>query len=44
VYMLMTIIAPPHPGIAPKKAQIGISNFEFFLMNSWMLKSLFSKE
>ena len=34
VYMLMTMIAPPHPGIAPKKAQIGISNFEFFLINS----------
>ena len=30
VNKLITIIAPPHPGIAPRNALIGISNFLFF--------------
>ena len=43
VYILITIIAPPQPGITPNNAQIGISNFEFFLIYSGILKFFFSK-
>jgi|TARA_A100001015_G_scaffold149712_1_gene166065 hypothetical protein len=44
VNKLITIIAPPHPGIAPKKEHIGISKRLLFKINFWRLKFFFSKK
>ena len=43
VNKLITIIAPPQPGITPNIEQIGISNFLFCKINFCKLKFLFSR-
>ena len=43
VNKLITIIAPPHPGITPNKEQIGTSNFLFCKISFCKLKFFFSR-
>ena len=42
-YIVITMIAPPQPGIAPRKAAINTSNCSCFFIKDWISKSFLCK-